>query len=117
MLIGSMMLIDTAEPFAYIFRISWQVILPAVLVTAGFFIVGMIFVIRTHRKKAVTGKEGLIGAIGVCQNEINPEGKISIHGEIWSSVSDEVIHPKEKVRVVSAEGLTLKVEKLEREEK
>jgi membrane-bound serine protease (ClpP class) len=116
MLIGSMMLIDTAEPFAYIFRISWQVILPAVVVTAGFFIVGMIFVIRTHRKKAVTGKEGLIGAIGVCQTEINPEGKISIHGEIWSSVSDEVIQPKEKVRVVGAEGLTLKVEKLEREE-
>lgn len=116
MFIGSMMLIDTTEPFAYIFKISWQVILPAVLVTAGFFIIGMIFVIRTHRKKPVTGKEGLIGAIGVCQTEIKPEGKISIHGEIWNSVSDEVIQPKEKIKVVGAEGLTLKVEKLEREE-
>jgi len=114
MLIGSMMLIDSTEPFAYIFKISWQVILPAVLVTAGFFIVAMVFVIRTHRKKAVTGKEGLIGAIGVCETEINPEGKVFLHGEFWNSISEEVIQPKEKVRVVGADGLTLKVEKLGR---
>jgi membrane-bound serine protease (ClpP class) len=113
MLMGSMMLIDSTEPFAYIFKISWQVILPAVLVTAAFFIIAMVFVIRTHRKKAVTGKEGLIGAIGVCETEINPEGKIFLHGEFWNSISEEVIQPKEKVRVVGADGLTLKVEKVD----
>jgi membrane-bound serine protease (ClpP class) len=113
MLIGSMMLIDTTEPFAYIFRISWQVILPAMLVTAGFFIIALVFVIRTHREKAFTGKEGLIGTIGICETEINPEGKIFVHGELWNSISEEVIHPKEKVRVIGADGLTLKVEKLE----
>ena len=53
-----------------------------------------------------------MGAIGVCQTEINPEGKISVHGEIWTSISDEVIEPNEKVKVIGAEGLTLKVEKL-----
>lgn len=111
MLIGSMMLIDRAEPFAYVFRISWQLILPAVLTTAAFFIFGMALVIKTHKKKAVTGKEWLIDAIGVCETEINPEGKIFLHGEFWNSISEEVIHPKEKVRVVGAEGLTLKVEK------
>ena len=115
MFIGSMMLIDSTEPFAYIFRISWQVIFPAVLVTAGFFIFGLILVIKAHRKKAITGKEGLMGAIGVCKTEINPEGKIFVHGEFWNSISEEVIQPNEKVRVVGADGLTLKVEKLERD--
>jgi membrane-bound serine protease (ClpP class) len=115
MLIGSIMLIDSAEPFAYIFKISWQIILPAVLVTAGFFIFGMIMVIRTHRKKAITGKEGLLGTVGICETEINPEGKIFLHGEFWKSVSDEVILPKEKVRVIGYEGLTLKVEKIKQE--
>jgi len=112
MLVGSMMLIDRSEPFNYIFKISWQLILPAVLATAAFFIVSMYFVIKTHRRKIITGKEGLIGSIGVCEVEINPEGKIFLHGEYWNSVSEEVIHPKEKVRVISSEGLTLKVEKL-----
>jgi len=116
MIFGSLMLIDSSEPFAYIFRISWQLILPAVLVTAAIFIVGMVFVVRTYRKKVVTGKEGLIGAIGICRTEINPEGKILLHGEIWNSTSEEVIQPKEKVRVVDADGLTLKVEKLKKKE-
>ena len=112
MLIGSMMLIDSTEPFAHIFRISWQIIFPAVLVTAGFFIVGAVLVVKSHKKKTITGKEGLIDAIGVCETEINPEGKIFIHGEYWNSVSREVIQPKEKVKVVGANGLTLEVVKL-----
>ena len=112
MFIGSIMLIDSAEPFAYIFKISWQIIFPAVLVTAGIFIAGMVLVIRAHKKKTITGKEGLIGTIGICKTEINPEGKIFLHGEFWDVISEEVIQPKEKVRVVGAEGLTLKVEKL-----
>lgn len=112
MLIGSMMLIDSTEPFAYVFKISWQIIFPAVLVTAAFFIVGMVLVIRAHRKKTVTGKEGLIDSTGVCATEINPEGKIFVHGEYWNSISQEVIQPKEKVKVIGADGLTLKVEKL-----
>ena len=112
MIIGSMMLIDNTEPFAYIFSISWRVILPAVLVTAALFIIAMYLVFKTHKKQAFTGREGLIGTIGVCQTEINPEGKIFLHGEYWNSISNEVIQPKEKVRVVGKEGLTLKVEKL-----
>lgn len=116
MLIGSMMLIDSTEPFAHIFKISWQVIFPTVLVTAGLFIIVLILIIRTYRKKDITGKEGLIDAIGVCETEINPEGKIFVHGELWNSISEEVIQPKEKVRVVGADGLTLRVERLEREE-
>jgi membrane-bound serine protease (ClpP class) len=115
MLIGSMMLIDSTEPFAYVFRISWQIIFPAVLVTAGFFIFGMVLVVKAHKKKAVTGKEGLVGAVGVCQAEIDPEGKIFVHGEYWNGISQEVIQPKEKVKVIEVDGLTLKVEKLKQE--
>jgi len=112
MLIGSMMLIDDTEPFAHIFAISWKVIFPAVLVTAAFFIVAMYLVFKTHKKQPFSGREGLIGTIGVCETEINPEGKVLLHGGYWNSISEEVIHPKEKVKVVEMDGLTLKVEKL-----
>ena len=112
MIIGSMMLIDNTEPFANIFAVSWRVIFPAVLFTAGFFIVAMYFVYKSHKKPTVTGREGLIGAVGTCETEINPEGKVFLHGEFWNCISEEVIHPKEKVKVVEKEGLTLKVKKL-----
>jgi len=112
MILGSLMLIDSSEPYAYIFSISFQVIFPAVLVTAIFFIFGMILVARSQKKKITTGKEGLIGLVGVCATEINPEGRVFIHGELWNGISDEPIKPKEKVRVIDVDGLTLKVEKL-----
>ena len=82
------------------------------LVTAAFFIVAMYLVFKTHKKQSFTGREGLIGTVGVCEIEINPEGKVLSHGEYRNSISEEVIHPKEKVRVVEIDGLTLKVEKL-----
>jgi len=112
MILGSLMLMDSSEPFSYVFKISFQVIFPAVLITAAFFIFGMVLVARSQKKKFITGKEGLIGLIGVCTFEINPEGKVFLHGELWNGVSDEPIKPKEKVRVIDVEGLTLKVEKL-----
>lgn len=112
MILGSLMLIDSSEPFSYVFKISFQVIFPAVLITAAFFIFGMVLVARSQKKKFITGKEGLIGLIGICTFEINPEGKVFLHGELWNGVSDEPIKPKEKVRVIDVEGLTLKVEKL-----
>lgn len=112
MLVGSMMLINTEEPFAYILEISWKVILSTTLVTAGLFIIAVILIIKTHMKRPITGREGLIGATGTCEVEIDPEGKIFVHGELWNSISDEVIHPKEKVKVVGVDGLTLTVEKL-----
>lgn len=112
MILGSLMLIDSSEPYAYIFKISYQIVLPAVIITALFFIFGMVLVARTQKKKVITGKEGLIGAIGICSTEINPEGKIFLHGELWNSISDEHIMPKEKVKVVGIDGFTLKVEKL-----
>jgi len=112
MILGSLMLMDSSEPFSYVFKISFQVIFPAVLITAAFFIFGMVLVARSQKKKFITGKEGLIGLIGICTFEINPEGKVFLHGELWNGVSDEPIKPKEKVRVIDVEGLTLKVEKL-----
>ncbi|MGB9595015.1 MAG: NfeD family protein [Candidatus Poribacteria bacterium] len=114
MILGSLMLIDSSEPYAYIFKISYQLILPAVIVTAVFFIFGMVLVARTQKKKVITGREGLIGSIGICSTEINPEGKIFLHGELWNSISDEHIMPKEKVKVVDIDGFTLKVEKFKK---
>jgi len=108
-LIGSVMLIE--NPTQYL-RISWSVILPAVIFTAIFFLFALSMAIRAHRKKPTTGKEGLVGEKGEARTDIMPEGQVFLHGEIWNAISDEPIKKGEMVKVVSTEGLKIKVEKL-----
>jgi membrane-bound serine protease (ClpP class) len=70
-------------------------------------------VILSHNKKIVSGKEGLIGEIGHADTTLLPqkEGKVFVHGELWNAMADEHIRKDEKIVVVKAEGLTLKVKK------
>ena len=56
--------------------------------------------------------EGLVGEIGTVSTPIDPEGKVSIHGEYWNVVSDQKIETGEKVQVVGVTNLKLKVKKV-----
>jgi membrane-bound serine protease (ClpP class) len=94
-------------------RISLTVIIPAVLVSAAFFIFAVTMAIRARLQKPTTGMEGLIGEIGTASTPIGPEGKVSIHGEFWDVISDQNIERGEKVQVVGVMSLKLKVKKIE----
>jgi membrane-bound serine protease (ClpP class) len=108
--LGSIMLFHT--PTEYM-RISMSVIIPAVLVSAAFFIFAVTKAIKARLSKPTTGMEGLIGEIGTASTPIAPEGKVSIHGEFWNVVSDQPIERGEKVQVIGVENLKLKVKKIE----
>jgi membrane-bound serine protease (ClpP class) len=104
--LGATMLFDTPEPF---FRVSWSVIIPAVLLTAGFFVFALGKAYRIRRSKPTTGREGLVGERGVVRRRLDPGGQVMVHGELWSASADETIEPGEQVEVVESEGLTLRV--------
>lgn len=108
--LGSLMLIESPTDYM---RISLSVIIPAVLVSAAFFIFAVTMAIRARLAKPTTGMEGLIGEIGTAVTPIAPEGKASIHGEFWNVFSDQTIQSGEKVRVVEVVNLKLKVKKIE----
>ena len=108
MLLGSFMLVRVTPP---VWKISWKVIIPSVVVTALFFLFAIGMAIRAQRRKPTTGMKGIIGEIGVARTKIEREGKVFVHGEIWNAASEEVIRKGEKVRVVGIEGLTLRIEK------
>lgn len=110
LLLGSMMLIES--PAEYM-RVSLTVIIPAVLVSAAFFIFAVTMAIRARLKKPSTGMEGLIGEEGIASTNITPEGKASIHGEFWNAISDQSIEGGEKVQVIGVTNLKLKVKKIE----
>ncbi len=113
MILGSMMLIKSPFPAL---QVSWTVFLP-VAMAAGlitFFLGGM--ALRAHRRKAMSGNEGLIGASGVAETDLNPAGKVFIQGEIWQAVSDLPIKAGQPVRVTRVNGLTLTVTRKEGEQ-
>lgn len=108
--LGSLMLIES--PVEYM-RISLSVIIPAVLVSAAFFIFAVTMAIRARLKKPTTGMEGLLGEEGIASTDISPEGKASIHGEFWNVFSDQPIEKGARIKVIGAVNLKLKVKKIE----
>jgi len=108
--LGSLMLFQS--PVEYM-RVSLSVIIPAVLVSAAFFIFAVTRAINARLKKPTTGMEGLIGEVGIVSVPISPEGKVSIHGEFWNATSDQSLDKGEKVRVIGMINLKLKVKKIE----
>jgi membrane-bound serine protease (ClpP class) len=62
------------------------------------------------KRKTETGKEGLLGEIGVARTDINPySGKVFVHGEWWNAFSEEEIPAGSKVKIESIEQFKLKV--------
>ena len=106
MVLGSLMLIKSDADF---FQISWSVIVPVIITTAGvsLFMVGM--GLRALRRSPQTGSEGMVGAIGVVKTALRPRGKLSIHGELWDAVSDQPAEEGASAKVLRVEGLTLYV--------
>lgn len=107
MTLGALMLFRTPG-----IKVSLHIIIPAVLATAAFFVVAVGFAIRAQRKKPTTGQKGLVGEIGEVVKALNPQGQVSVHGEIWKASSTENIKKGESVEVLSIDGLMLTVRKV-----
>jgi membrane-bound serine protease (ClpP class) len=106
--LGSMMLVDAPIPEMRIaVRVLWTVI-GMITLTMAFLVT---LVVTLHRKKPVTGVQGLLQEVGTAQSNIDPEGQVFIHGEIWKAVSSDPIEKGERVKIVSIDGLTLHVAK------
>jgi membrane-bound serine protease (ClpP class) len=106
-LLGSMLLVDTAElPI----RVSWTVILPVVAAVAGIFVFAVSAGVRAQLQRPATGPEGLVAETGVARTALDPEGQVMIRGELWRAVAEPPgIAAGERVRVLAMDGLTLKV--------
>src|SRR5437016_4725306 len=77
-------------------------------------VIGGLALILALRRKVQTGREGLIGAVGVARTQLSPEGTVFVQGEIWSAESlDGVIPAGARVRVARVEGLRLQVNREE----
>jgi membrane-bound serine protease (ClpP class) len=111
LIMGSLLLFDTTEPAL---RLSLQVLVPAILVASGFFIVVIWLAVKAQLRRHFTGAESMIGSEAEVVSDITDEGKVFLKGAYWKAISKEPVKKGAKVRVVRVEGLNLIVEEIKK---
>jgi len=105
--LGALLLTERQAPFL---RISLVLILTMAALTAAFFAFAVGAGVRAQMRKVQTGRERLMGAVGVARTDLAPSGTVFVEGELWSAESaDGVIPAGRRVRVVRVRGLHLDV--------
>ncbi len=109
LVLGGSMLVDSPTGFG---RVSWGVLLPVALATAGITLFLVTGIVRSHRSPVQTGGEGLIGQQARAVDQFTPEddrycGTVRIHGERWRAVSSQPLKSGQTCDVENRDGLTL----------
>ena len=108
MVIGSVMLFrDPAD------RVGLSVLVPTCAAVSLFFagVARLAFKAQTSRPQ--TGQESLSGMIGKATEEIDPEGRVFVNGELWNAQAEERIKKGERVEVLEVHNLKLKVKRID----
>ncbi len=107
--LGSMMLFNSPEQWA---RVSMKVLVPAVAIFSGFFLLCITLVVRGQKRPGVTGPKSMIGETGRVLEGIGGEdetGKVVIHGEIWDALADVSIAVEARIKVLEVKGRVARV--------
>jgi membrane-bound serine protease (ClpP class) len=107
--LGSLLLINSRENPA--FEILPGAIAAVAVSMAAFSLFISTVVLRDRRRRVVTGREGLIGAVGAARSPLRPTGTVFVAGERWRATSRHgPIEAGRPVRIVAVDGLDLVVE-------
>ncbi len=109
MVLGSLMLFDSEQAWA---KVSLKVMIPALVVFAGFFVLCAALVVKAQSRPKVQGPEALVGEKGRVMDAIpggSAPGKVVFHGEIWDAISDQPLIEESQVEVVGIEGRVARV--------
>ena len=89
---------------------TWQIVL-AVALAFGLGLALIIAAVSRH-KKGGTGELDLLGATGLVQTSLGPEGSVLVRGELWRARTrtGAVIERGREVRVIGASQHLLEVE-------
>jgi membrane-bound serine protease (ClpP class) len=81
----------------------------AVLIAFALLVVGA--VVTSLRRRSVTGREGLVGAVGEVRQTVGPSGgTVMVGSELWRATSSDLILTGQSVVVLEAkDGLVLRV--------
>lgn len=110
-MLGATILIDTDVPE---FQIAWPVIGGLAVVSLGLILLVGRLALAARHSRIVSGREEMIGAVGVVQDWSGALGHVFAHGERWNASGPGPLEPGAQVRVLEINGLTLNVAPAER---
>ena len=114
LVIGGLVLFDPSVPGA---GVSLYVIVPVAGLMAVYFLGVAPAALAARRLPAQTGIDRLIGVEGIVVRDLDPSGTAQIASELWSADSiGGPVAKGQRVRVIAAEGLRLKVEPVPEQE-
>lgn len=104
---GSLLLFEGDIPEL---RVHPMVVLPVSLTIAALMFLIVTYIVRARHEKVATGREGMIGEIGVAATDLEPEGKIFVHGEYWNARAAGPVPRGSRVRIRAVEEMRVLVE-------
>lgn len=105
--VGGLFLMDTEAPG---FGIPLPFIVGLALVSAALILAVGTLAARTRKRAVVSGREALIGSVGVVTSFTDDGVWAQVQGESWRVTAIEPLAPGNHVRVTGLSGLTLQVE-------
>ena len=115
MVLGALFLVDGPIPEMRVHLLTALIVSVPIGAITIFL---MTLALRARRGRVTTGREGMIGEIGVARTQLQPaalepSGKVFVHGELWNATAKTSLAAGARVRVAGVEGLQLIVEAAE----
>jgi len=107
--VGGLFLMDTEAPG---FGIPLPFIIGLALASAAVIVAVGTLAARTRTREVVSGREVLVGSVGIVTAVAAEGAWAQVQGESWHVVALEPLAPGDRVRVTGITGLTLQVERV-----
>ncbi len=104
--LGATILIDTDVPG---FGVPWASIFAIVAASLAFSLLVLRLLWRARARPVKTGERGMLGERGTVLEWSGGRGRVLAAGERWHAVGEAPLAPGQRVRVVSIDGLVLRV--------
>ena len=82
------------------------------LLSAALFVGLLGYALRSHRRPVVSGREEMLHAVGVAEEDFATDGWVRVHSESWNADATAAVRKGQPVRVTGMNGLRLTVEPL-----
>ncbi len=71
---------------------------------------------RALGRPVSTGQEAMVGRVGEAASDLNPEGLVSVRGELWMAAAGARVPKGDRVAVIGVEGAKLMVQPAQKAE-
>ena len=105
--LGGLLLVDGPIPEM---RVRLWTALAVSLPLGAITVFLMTIALKARSNKIATGPQGMIGEIGMAQTNLDPYGKVFVHGEIWDARANSSVAAGQRVVVTKVQDLQIEVD-------